>query len=109
LNSPRECEPARAEEANVSLPGRFRERDQLTNAGRRDARVRGDDVGRAETSDTGVNWFTVFFGSDAVELMRSVWAVGADLATKSAPMRPLAPGRFSTTMGCAQIAASLAP
>src|SRR5438309_7211347 len=39
--------------------------------------------------------------------MRSVWPSGADLATKSAPIWPLAPGRFSTTMACAQIPASL--
>src|SRR5258706_1348807 len=38
--------------------------------------------------------------------MRRVWPSGADLATKSAPMWPLAPGRFSTTIGCAQIPAS---
>src|SRR5437667_11419685 len=39
--------------------------------------------------------------------MRSVWPSGADLATKSAPIWPLAPGRFSTTIACAQIAARL--
>src|SRR5439155_23608299 len=38
--------------------------------------------------------------------MRSVWPSGADLATKSAPICPLAPGRFSTTIVCAQIPAS---
>src|SRR5712692_5330212 len=38
--------------------------------------------------------------------MRRVWPSGADLATKSAPMWPLAPGRFSTTIGWAQIPAS---
>src|SRR5436853_1041612 len=39
--------------------------------------------------------------------MRSVWPSGADLATKSAPIWPLAPGRFSTTIAWAQIPASL--
>src|SRR5882762_1184164 len=38
--------------------------------------------------------------------MRSVWPSGADLATRSAPIWPLAPGRFSTIAGCAQIEAS---
>src|ERR1700716_1798385 len=39
--------------------------------------------------------------------MSSVWPSGTDLATKSAPIWPLAPGRFSTTIGWAQIPASL--
>src|SRR5882762_6037949 len=38
--------------------------------------------------------------------MRSVQPSGADFATNSAPIWPLAPGRFSTTIGCAQIPAS---
>src|SRR3977135_3554029 len=39
--------------------------------------------------------------------MRSRLTSGTDLATKSAPIWPLAPGRFSTTIGWAQIRASL--
>src|SRR5258706_2981139 len=39
--------------------------------------------------------------------MRSVLPSGTDFATKSAPIWPLAPGRFSTITGCPQIAASL--
>jgi hypothetical protein len=44
--------------------------------------------------------------SDAVELMSSVAPSGAELATKSAPIWPLAPGRFSTMTGWPQIATS---
>src|SRR5262249_470590 len=53
------------------------------------------------------NWCTFFSVSEAVELMSSVSPSGADLATNSAPMKPLAPGRFSTITGWLQSETSL--
>ncbi len=35
-----------------------------------------------------------------------VWPSGADLATRSAPMLPLAPARFSTTTGWPRLSES---
>src|SRR5436189_4073794 len=42
----------------------------------------------------------------AVDAISSMWPSGVALATRSVPIRPLAPGRFSITIGCPHIALS---
>jgi hypothetical protein len=49
--------------------------------------------------------FTCVSGS----VMNTVWPSGADLATKSAAMMPLAPGLGSTTTGWPQRCSSFSP
>src|SRR6185436_759887 len=92
------CEAAPVpEEPKVSLPGLARAKVMSSFMDEKELFAAAvTTYGDADTSVTGANWWTFFSVSEAVELIRRVLPSAGDLATKSAPMWPLAPGLFST-------------